>query len=174
MKLRSVMFLLAATLASPAHAERLIFDHRMYPPLTSVLNDNRSEMLRYDDSNPKYITDRIATQGTSVDSWTEALDIIVRARGPKMRSVADWLSEIQMASRTLCTSEFTTLAQDAKSITVLRRSTGCPAGIAQTGLYRIVAGRRSLFLLNAFTIGDMPDTAKQQWLAMLNSAHIEP
>jgi hypothetical protein len=172
MKWSQLAFLLTILLASPAHAEKLTFDHRTYPPLQTVLDSGRTEMIRYDDSNPKYVTDRIVTQGTSVDNWTEALDIIVRLRGSKMKSAADWANEIQRNARALCASTFTTLAEDANSRTFLRQSTGCPAGVAQTGLYRIVAGRKSLFMLNAFTLGVMSEPVQQQWLALLGSAHI--
>ncbi len=172
MKCSYLTLLLAILLASPVHAEKLEFDYQIYPPLEAVLNGGRTEMLRYDDSNPKYVTDRIAIQGTSVDHWTEALDIIVRSRGPKMKSSADWAGEIQQNWRAVCASEFTTIAEDVNSLTFLRHSTGCPAGTAQTGLYRIVAGRKSLFLLNAFTIGEMAESMRRQWLELLRSAHL--
>jgi len=172
MKHRYAALLCAFMLASPAHAEKLEFDYRAYPPLVTLLDSGRAEMIRYDDSNPKYVTDRIAIQGTSVDHWTEALDIIVRSRAARMRSAADWANEIQQKSRAICPSEFTTIAQNANSLTFQRRSTGCPDGMAQTSLYRIVVGRKSLFLLNAFTMGAMAEAARQQWLNLLNSAHI--
>ncbi len=172
MKWQHVASLLAILLASPAQAERLTFDHRAYPPLAAVLDSGRAEMVQFDDSNPKYITDRIAIQGTSAEHWTEALDIIVRLRGSKMKTPADWAGEIQRNTRALCASTFTTIAEDAHSLTLLRQSTGCPAGTAQTSLYLIAAGRKSLFMLNAFTIGEMAETVKQQWLAMFRTARI--
>ncbi len=174
MKWTHLIAALAMVLASPAFAEKLTFDHRTYPPLEEVLDSGRAEMIRYDDSNLRYVTDRIVTQGTSVDNWTEALDIIVRARGPKMKSATDWASEIRLSVRAPCVSEFTTIAEDAISVTLERRSTGCAAGVAQTALYRIVAGKKSLFMLNVLQVGAMPDAARQQWLTLLASAHIAP
>ena len=165
--------LLALVMISPAHAEKLTFDHRIYPPLEAVINSGRDEMVRFDDSNPKYLVDRIAIQGKSADDWTEALDIIVRLRARRMSTPADWAQEIQRRARSRCPSEFTTLAQDAISLTFERRSTGCPAGTAQTGLYRIVAGRSSLFMLNAMIVGDVSEQTRQQWLELLRSAHLD-
>ena len=172
MKWSHIAPMLAILLASPAHAEKLTFDHRTYPPLEAVLDSGRAEMVQFDDSNPKYVTDRIAIQGTSAEHWTEALDIIVRSRGPKMKSSADWAGEIRQNAGALCASTFTTIAEDANSLTFQRHSTGCPAGVAQSGLYRIVAGRKSLFMLNAFTIGEMSEPMRQQWLVLLRSAHL--
>lgn len=174
MKWIYLTMLLGIMLASPAHAERLEFDYRVYPPLKEVLDSGRSEMIHYDDSNPRYVTDRIAIRGTSVDNWTEALDIVVRLRRSKMRAPADWAGEIQQKSRALCTSTFTTIAEDANSLTFLRQSTGCPAGTPLTGLYRIVAGRRSLFMLNGFTLGEMAEPMRQQWVELLRTAHLSP
>jgi hypothetical protein len=166
--------LLAITLASPALAEKLTFDHRTYPPLEAMLDSGRSEMIRFDNSNPKLVIDRIAIQGTSVDHWTEALDIIVRARGGKFRTTADWVKDIQQQSQKLCPSTFTTIAEDARSLTFERHSTGCPSSVAPSALYRIVAGNKSLFMLNALTMGELTEAARQQWLTLLASAHLDP
>ena len=162
----------SALLASPAHAEKLTFDYRIYPPLEQVLNSGRNEMVSFNDRNPRYVTDRIAIQGTSAESWTEALDIIARSKARKMSSPADWAREIQQSARARCASEFTNVAEDANSLTFVRRSTNCPPGTAQTGLYRIVAGRTSLFLLNAIAMGEMAEPVRQKWLELLASAHL--
>lgn len=172
MKWRCLTLLLGILLASPAHAEKLEFDYRLYPPLKAVLDSGRSEMIRYDDSNPRYVTDRIAIQGTSADNWTEALDIIVRLRRSNMKSPADWAAEIQQRWRALCPGTFTTIAEDANSLTFVRQSANCPAGTPLTGIYRIVVGRKSLFMLNGIALGEMAEPVRQQWLEMLRSARI--
>lgn len=164
--------LLVLALPGAAQAEKLTFDHRIYPPLLAVIDSGRTEMIRFNDSNPQYVTDRIAVQGASVDHWTEALDIIVRTRKSKMNSPADWAGQLQQEARALCASTFTTIAQDEQSVTFERHSSGCPAGTAQSGFYRIVAGRKSLFMLNALIMGDVSGAARQQWLELLGSAHL--
>ena len=164
--------LLVLALPGAANAEKLTFDHRIYPPLLAVIDSGRTEMIRFNDSNPKYITDQIAVQGTSVDNWTEALDIIVRTRKSKMNSPADWAGQLQRDASALCASTFNTIAQDEISITFERHSSSCPAGTARTGFYRIVTGKKSLFLLNALAVGEVSGQARQQWLALLGSAHL--
>ena len=173
MKLIRLLPLLFVAMPGAAFAEKLTFDHRTYPPLVAVLDSGRAEMIRFNDSNPKYVTDRIAVQGTSVDHWTEALDIIVRLRKKNMDTPSDWANQIQLEAMAKCPSIFTTITQDETSLTFERHSTGCPSGAAQTGLYRIVAGNKSLYLLNPLVMGEMPEAARQQWLALLASAHLE-
>ncbi|MEO6718366.1 MAG: hypothetical protein ABIM50_14115 [Novosphingobium sp.] len=165
--------LLVLAFPGTAIAEKLTFDHRTYPPLAAVLDSGRTEMIRFNDSNPKYVTDRIAVQGTSVDHWTEALDIIVRLRKKNMNSASDWAGEIQQAATRLCPSTFTTIAQDETSLTFERKSSGCPAGTPLTGLYRIVAGRKSMYMLNSLAMGEMSASARQQWLNLFATAHLD-
>lgn len=160
-------------LPGTAWAEKLTFDFRNYPPLVAVLDSGRTEMVRYDNSNPKYITDRIAIQGTSVDHWTEALDIIVRTRKPHMQAAADWASLIRDEASAACPSTFKTIAEDANSVTFERHSTGCPEAVAPNALYRIVAGQKSLFMLNSLTMAELSPAARQQWLALLASARLD-
>ena len=165
--------LLLLAVPGAAFAEKLTFDHRTYPPLAAVLDSGRTEMIRFNDSNPKYVTDRIAVQGNSVNHWTEAFDIIVRSRKRDLHTPSDWAGQIQQAANALCPSTFTTIAQDETSLTFERHSSGCPAGTAQTALYRIVAGAKSLYLLNPQVMGEMPQAARQQWLTLLATAHID-
>jgi hypothetical protein len=165
--------LLLLAVPGAALAEKLTFDHRTYPPLAAVLDSGRTEMIRFNDSNPKYITDRIAVQGSSVDHWTEALDIIVRLRSSKMNSASDWAGQIQHAASALCPSTYTTIAQDETSLTFERRSSACPAGTPQSGLYRIVTGRKSLFMLNSLAMGEMSATQRQQWLDLFSTARLD-
>ena len=173
MKWIRLLPLLLAAMPGAAFAEKLTFDHRTYPALVAVLDSGRAEMIRFNDSNPKFVTDRIAVQGTSVDHWTEALDIIVRLRKKNMNTPSDWASEIQQRATAKCPSTFTTIAQDETSLTFERRSTGCPSGTPRSGIYRIVAGTKSLYLLNPLAMDEIPETTRQQWLALLASAHLD-
>jgi hypothetical protein len=164
---------LALTLSAPAFAERLHFDHRVYPPLKAVFDNNRSEMIDYNDKNPKYIVDRIAIQGKSAAEWTEALDIIARSPSRDVKTVDDWFVEIRTKAEKACPSVFEILSRDANSITFLRRSTNCAADKVQFALYRIVAGKRTMFLLNPIYRDDMPESMRLQWMELLGSARLE-
>ncbi len=173
MKKLCLAVLLLCGVTAPAFAERLHFDHRLYPPLKAVFDNNRNEMISYDNSNPKYVIDRIAIKGKSVSDWTEALDIIVRAPSRDVQTADDWFAEIKAKTGKACASQFEVIAKEEGSITFSRRSTNCGADKVQSALYRIVKGKKSLFLLNAINRADMDEQTQQQWMALLNSARLE-
>jgi hypothetical protein len=158
--------------ASPAHAERLLFDHRINPEIGAVLDSGHKEMVLFDDSNPKYVFDRIAIRGTSAENWTEALEIIVRTPDRATRTADDWLQQIRDQSSPGCTSRFSPIAQDETSLTFMRQSAPCAGTPAESALYRIVAGRKSLFLLGARYKGQMDEAMRGRWLALLASARV--
>lgn len=174
MKVRLIALLCALCTSAPAMAEKLTFDYRLYPPLKAALDSNRRDMLESDQSNPRYLFNRIAIQGRSAKEWTEAIEIVARLKRGSVNEAKDWLGELRQRMPAGCTSQFTTIGEDAVSVTFERRSTGCGRAIAETGIYRIVAGKSSLFLLAALYRGDMTETMRSQWLDLMASAHLEP
>lgn len=163
--------LLALTLASPARAEHLLFDHVLYPPLEQSLANKTDSTILYDDSNPAYVFDRIVVRGASQQNWDEALEIIARTPADGVRTVDDWYQEIAAKGRT-CPSQFTVVHRDHKSLTFLRHSQDCSDGTPDVGLYRLVAGKRTLYLLNALSKHDLDTASRDQWLALLASARL--
>lgn len=167
------MFMGLLLAPTPAEAERLVFDHQINPQIGAVLDSGRKEMVLFDDSNPAYVFDRIALQGSSAENWTEALEIIVRTPSKTTRTARDWLQQIRDQSATSCASRFTPIAQDATSLTFMRQSEACAGAPLETALYRIVAGRKSLFLLGARYKGQMDEAMRGRWLTVLGSARVE-
>jgi hypothetical protein len=159
-------------LATPAWDERTLFDHQLVSRIGEVLDSGREEMILYDDSNPAYVLDRIAIQGTSAETWTEALEIIVRMPGKEVRSPGDWVRQISAPVAAACPVAISPVAEDATSRTILRQSPACGDKPAETALYRVVAGRKSLFLLGARYKGVMPAETRTRWLGILASARV--
>ena len=172
-KIRLAALFVFALSASPALAERLLFDHRLSPPLKAALDSKDAGKISYNDRNPRYVVDIIAVRGKSASDWTEALMIIARTPNRKVRTAAEWKAELRGEAERRCPSEIRTLAEDANSITFERRSTGCPADYPPIAIYRAVAGKRSLFLLAVMVRDDLGDLAQRQWLDLLGSARIE-
>lgn len=171
-------FLLAACLivliaAAPAAAEKLVFDQRLSPPLEQAFESKDPARISYNDKNPNYITDVVAVRGRSAARWIEALVIVARTPDQRVHSAADWLAELRMQVAQHCPSNFTTISQDENSVLFERRSTGCPDGYPPVAIYRVIAGRRSLFLLAAMAKDDMSPETRRQWRDVLSSAHIE-
>lgn len=173
MKLRTAGFLAPLLLAAPALAEKLVFDHRLSPPLKSVLDSGDASMISYNASNPRNVVDLIAIRGKSALDWTEALVIIARTPDRKVRSASEWIAELQREAKGKCASSFTQIARDDFSVTIERHSTGCRPGYPSTALYRAVTGKRSLFLLAVLVKDNLSDSSRSQWLALMSSAHLE-
>lgn len=172
-KRRLAIFLGLLLVATPALADKLVFDHRLSPPLKAVLDGGDAGMIDYNNANPRNVVDVIAVRGKSAQDWTEALVIIARTPDRKVRSAADWTAELQREAQGKCTSTFTELARDEMSITYERRSVGCPAGYPPIALYRAVGGKKSLFLLAVLVKDDLSNSSRSQWLALMSSAHLE-
>lgn len=172
-KVHLAAFLALLAVAAPAYAEKLSFDHRLSPPLKAVLDSRDPAMIDYNDTNPRHVVDVIAVRGKSASDWTEALIITSRIPDRKVRTAADWMAQLREEADRRCRSEFTTIADDANSVTFERRSSGCPAQYPQFAIYRAVAGSRSLFLL-AVTVRDgLGEQSRRQWLDLLASARLE-
>ncbi len=173
LKLRIAAFVGLMLLASPAFAEKLVFDHRLSPALKAVLDSGDASMIDYNSANPRNVIDVIAVRGKSARDWTEALVIIARTPDRKVRSAADWTAQLQREAKGKCKSSFTELARDEISITYERHSVGCPKGYPPIALYRAIAGKHSLFLLAVLVKDDLSESSRHQWLAMMSSAHLD-
>ena len=172
-KLRLAVFTSLLLGAAPALADKLVFDHRLSPPLKAVLDSADAAMIDYNNSNPRNVVDLIAVRGKSAQDWSEALVIIARTPDRKVNSAGGWAAELQREAQTKCKSSFTELARDEKSITYERRSVGCPTGYPVFALYRASAGKHSLFLLAVLVKDDLSETSRQQWLALMSSGRLE-
>lgn len=172
-KRRLAIFLGLLLVGAPALADKLVFDHRLSPPLKAVLDGGDAGMIDYNNANPRNVVDVIAVRGKSARDWTEALVIIARTPDRKVGTAADWTAELQREARAKCNSTFTELARDEMSIMYERRSVGCPAGYPPVALYRLIGGKHSLFLLAVLVKDDLNETSRSQWLALMSSAHLE-
>ena len=171
--LRAAIFAAIVFIAAPAFAEKLSFDYRLSPPLKSVLDSGDAAMIDYNATNPRNVVDLIAVRGTSAKEWTEALVIVARTPDGKVKNAADWAAELKRQAQAKCASTLTELARNEISLTLERRSTGCPSDYPSVALYRVVAGKRSLFLLAVLVKDDLSQSSRNQWLALMQSAHLE-
>lgn len=162
----------ALAAAVPAAAEKLVFDHRLSPALQAAFDDSDPARIAYDARNPAYVTDLVAVRGTA-KNWTEALVIIARKPAEPVRTAADWARELQADATAKCPATFTTIAQDAESITFERRSTGCAPGYPPIAVYRAIGRGKGLFLLAAMAKDGLGEEALRQWRAVMASARIE-
>lgn len=168
------LFMLLMLLATPAHAERLMIDYRSYAPLKTVMDSGRDDAIYYEDASPRYILDRIVIDGNSPQDWREALEITVSPRGKRLRSASEWFRQYQQAAPAACPGDWATLADEGNALTFERKTGACPPAPAQTGLYRVMLGRKTVFLVNLAYKGQLTDTMRQQWQQLLATTHLEP
>lgn len=173
MKFRLAAFAALLLMATPALAERLLFDHRLSPPLMATLAAKNPDLINYNDKNPRYVTDLIVVRGRSASDWTEALLIVARTPDRKVRTAADWLAELRTEAAKRCPSEIKILAEEPNSLLFERRSTGCKGDYPPVAMYRVVSGPRSLFMLAVLSRSDLSEESRGQWQALLQSARIE-
>jgi len=173
MKLYPLLALALA--ASPAHAEKLNIDQRIYPRLNAAMNDNRPGSVYFKDASPKYILDRILIQGKSATNWREALEIIVMRRDQKLLDVAAWYDPYVAKEQAACQSEWSEIGRDASSVTFTQHAADCPKGSGElTGIYRMVMSNSTIYILKGLYRGVPDAVSRQQWLDLLASAHVEP
>lgn len=171
---RTLATILALAAAPSAHAERLTFDYRLYPPLKAALDSGETARIAYDGSNPRYVVDLIAITGHSAADWDEAIQIIARTPAHNMTTAQAWFAEIEAAALRECPgAKLRIVAKEADAITYEEQSIGCPRPAGESRMGRIVAGRRSLFAITFILHGSAEPAARAGWLATLNSAHIE-
>lgn len=173
MKRRILLSALLLLGAGPVLAEKLAFDHRLSPELNQVLEAGDPAMVSFNDANPHYLVDVIAVSGASAKDWIEALVIIARSPGRKMASAESWMEELRRESQRRCKGTYTVLAQDSRSITFERQSTDCPPGYPPVGIYRVVQGKTSLFLLAVMAKDGISGSSREHWLALMESARLE-
>jgi hypothetical protein len=171
--LRGLAMLLLVLCSTPALAEKLSFDHRLYPPLKAVFDSGRDDLIQFNNKNPSYVTDLIVVRGQSVRNWTEAMIIIARSPSAKVSTAAEWKAELEGQALKQCPSRFATIGQDENSITFERNSTGCRSGYPATAMYRIVQGQKSMFLLGVMSKDGITPDARRAWLALFASARLE-
>lgn len=172
--MRRFLLTIVASLAfsTSAHAEKLEFDHRLYPPLKEVLDSGEKDMLLFDDRNPARLVDLIAIRGKSAQNWTEALEIVALVPPREVKKAREWFDIIRAQADRRCPNTITIIAEDDASITFERSSPDCPAERAQTGIYRLVTGQRSWFQLTVLSKNALEPAAREQWLALLASARL--
>jgi len=170
---RLALPLLALLAASAAQAEKLELDHRLHAGLHAAIEQPGEETVYFDASNPRRIFDRILIRGTSAErDWTEALELVTYPRNLQAPDPEAWYRAFPAGAESPCPASASVLARDAQSLTFALEAPPCPAGPAFTGLYRVVFGRKTVYLAAGKLKGSMSAAQRAEWLALLASAHL--
>ncbi len=166
------LFALALAFSTPAHAERLLIDHRGYPALSQAVMNAGEDAIFYQDASPDYVLDRIKIQGRSASDWSEAIEFVVYPRGRGVKQIEDWYRGFSAAEQLTCPSRWNVIRQDDTGITFTRDQAQCAGLQGQSRLYRAMLGKRHVFLVGGLYRGEMSEEMKHQWLVVLDSAKV--
>ena len=169
---RFVLALILLGMAMPAHAEQLLFDHRLYPPLEAAFDSKRDDVILFERRPDGVQFDRIMVQGRSVSDWDEAMEITVSKRSRKQATAQEALDSWRKAQDATCPAQWSELARDDGSITVEQTTPPCTGAPARQAIWRLMLGPRSVFVIGGVYRGMMPAPMRQSWLALLASARI--
>ncbi len=170
---RIVLALMLLGMAMPAHAEQLLFDHRIYPPLEAAFESKRDDVILFE-SRPNGVQfDRIMVQGRSVSDWDEAMEITVSKRSRKQGTAQEAFDSWRKTQDAGCPAQWNELARDDGSITIEQTTPTCANAPAHQAVWRLMLGARSVFVIGGVYRGAMPTAMRQSWLALLASARID-
>ena len=168
-----VLATLGALSATAAKAERLDIDHRIYAPLYAAMESPHDGTVFFQASPSGRVLDRILVAGTSAErDWSEALELVVIPRKGEQKTPQAWLAAFRPERESICPANLTPLGEDQNSVTFALESSACNAGTPLSGLYRVVYGRRSVYVVGAKYKGTMSPAQRAQWLAVLQSARL--
>lgn len=170
---RVFVWAMVLALAAPVAAEKLEMDHRLYPPLHAAMDSTAEETIYFDARTPGRVFDRVLINGRSAErDWTEALEITVLRRDKRLKDPAEWYRSFRAGDESTCPAEARELGRDRVSVTFAVEAPACATGPGLTGLYRVVLGAKSVYLVSAKVKGPMAAEPRAQWLAVLASAHL--
>lgn len=162
--------LLLATL--PVHArERLSWDYTGYDKLEALFTSEAGPLYGEKQDRRTYHL-RFVIEGESLEDWTEILEIIDTHRKNEPDTAHLWLERFRTQGNETCPSEWTTIDEQADSIIFRRTAKDCEGFDDQDALYRVLYGRKNVFLIFATMKGDMDEISRDGWLTVLRSAEI--
>ncbi|WP_374527901.1 hypothetical protein [Novosphingobium sp.] len=172
--MRMLLFALAALVATPAQAERLLVDYRVYPPLLAALDDMDGNVYFEQSDNPRFTLDRIKVQGATLDTWQEAIELVIYPRNKSVTAPLDWFEAFRSSEDKTCPSTWEVLGSDEGSVLFSRTQAKCKELAGQSRIYRALLGSRSVFIVAGLYRGELGDEMRGQWLKLFETARLEP
>jgi hypothetical protein len=165
------VLIVLAVCACASTAERLTWSFGVPEDPLRVVRDDPSRFYE-EDRAPHYVLHRYVVRGRSAEDWEEAFEVINFQRRELPATPALWYEEFRARGNVTCPSEWRVLEEAAESVTFERRSSACAPHAPQTALYRVLYGRKNVFLMIATTVGEFEPGSRETWLGMLASGRV--
>jgi hypothetical protein len=174
----SLIASLSLALVAPAAmaVDMLQYSFANYDRLSRAVatRDGHKPIVYTEDRAPVYVLTRIVVEGTSAEDWDEAMEILNTMRHDEPPTVADWYQRFHEHGDASCKSEWTVLGQSESSLTFERKSGECPPHASQQAIYKVMYGKKQVFLLIGTRKGTMDEATRAGWLAVMESASVVP
>lgn len=157
---------------TPAQAERLEWDYSANPSLANIATDPEP-LIFTKDRAPEYVLTRFIIEGSSAEEWTESLEIMNTWKKNQPKDVSGWYEKFKLQEEASCQSAWEILEELKKSMIFERQSESCPPFAAQHALYRVLYGKRNIFVLIATRKEGMDDETRGSWMSVLESAEVK-
>ncbi len=168
--LLAVTALLTAAPAVDAK-ERLNWDYAGYDKLAALFDSEAGPLYGEKEDRRRYLL-RFVVEGESLEEWTEILELVSTWRKHEPDNVQLWLERFQAQGDETCPSEWTIIDEQVDSILFRRTAKNCQGFEDQDALYRVVYGRKKVFVLFATIKGEMDEVSRDGWLTVLRSAEM--
>jgi hypothetical protein len=158
--------------SSPVQSrERLSWTYAGYEKLAALF-DSEDGPLYGEKENRRTYHLRFVIEGESLETWTEILEIIDTRRKDEPDTAQQWFERFREHGDETCSSEWTTIDEQATSIIFRRTAKNCQGFDDQDALYRVLYGKKNVFLIFATRKGDMDDVILEGYLTVLRSAEV--
>jgi hypothetical protein len=156
-----------------AHADSVNFDYSAYSKFFDAVFARESGPLIYEeDKAPLYVLQRFIVEGVSTDEWTEALEIMSTQRKNEPENVRGWYDRFQAQGEKTCPGDWEILKESKKELTFERSVNNCDPLGTQHALYKVLYGKREVFVLIATRKAQMDAGTRDGWIDLLKSAEI--
>ena len=151
--------------------ERLSWEYTGYEKLATLFESEPGPLYGERENRRTYHL-RFVVEGESLEDWTEILEIMSTWRKHEPESVQLWLERFQAQGNETCPSKWTTIDEQASSIIFRRTAKNCQGFDDQDALYKVMYGKKKVFLIFATMKGEMDETSRDGYLAVLRDAEI--
>jgi hypothetical protein len=151
--------------------ERLSWEYTGYEKLATLF-DSEPGPLYGERENRRTYQLRFVVQGESLEDWTEILEIMSTWRKHEPENVQLWLDRFKTQGNETCPSNWTTIDEQASSIIFRRTAKNCEGFDDQDALYKVLYGKKKVFLIFATMKGEMDETSRDGYLTVLREAEI--
>jgi len=162
---------LLLTSFSALATERLSWEYTGYEKLATLFESEPGPLYGEKENRRTYHL-RFVVEGESLEDWTEILEIISTWRKHEPESVQLWLERFQAQGNETCPSKWTTIDEQASSIIFRRTAKDCQGFDDQDALYKVLYGKKKVFLIFATKKGEMDEASRDGYLTVLRAAEI--